>query len=138
MLNEKIAVIYEIPHLIQIQGKLREMKAEFERMGYRVVMQNPAPYTSNQIVKKAKICFLIEEPYTTHGNKIAEDYEKAGALVGVVSPKRLNELVSAIHKKAEQKVEEDNAFEASLFDLPKEKKEKKAEEESKEKTSEEK
>ena len=137
MENQRLAIIYEIPHLPQIQNKLNEIQGEFERMGYRVKRQNPAPYDSTQVVREAKICFLVEE-ITAHDKQITEDYKKAGISVRIVSAKRLNELVSSIKKKAEQKVEEDNVFEASLFDLPKEKKEKKVDEESQEKNSEEK
>ena len=99
-MDQKTAVIYEVPHLPEVQAQLLKIRDLLRAKGMRVVVQNPAPYRSEYRVPDAAVCYLISGPITAHAGRIALDYKKAGADIQALNPEDLDRVIKALEKPA--------------------------------------
>ena len=95
-----IAVIYEMAFVPENQKALLLFREHLQKSGYRVVVQNPACYSSAEKVHGAKIVFLFES--SAHAEKILADYEDAAVKVIVfASPADVKKETDKIKTVAE-------------------------------------
>lgn len=69
-----IAVIYEVPHITKVQNDILLARLELMKAGFKVIVQNPQPYTSDQAIGKAKLC-LVYDDRVAHADLIRKDYK---------------------------------------------------------------
>ena len=99
-----IVIIYEVPHIPKIQQALLTLREELKKAGWQVVFNNPQPYTSDQVFKKAELCIFYDKSSTANAEKIVADY--LAAKIDVMDYKEWQAVAGVMadkKKKAEAK-----------------------------------